>query len=64
MSCFNFLELHDIFESIDVSIRMKLVITINDFIFMIIMNSLLVNLVEREYFVKSQLFSDNLVSVY
>ena len=64
MSCFNFLELHDIFELLDVSIWMMLVITINDFIFLIIMNSLLVNLVEREYFVKSQLFSDNLVSVY
>ena len=64
MSCLDLLELHDIFELLDVSIWMMLVITINDFIFMIIMNSLLVNLVEREYFVKSQLFSDNLVSVY
>ena len=43
---------------------MMQVIRINDLIFLIIMNSLLVNLVEREYFVKSQLFSDNLVSVY
>ena len=64
MGCFDLLELHDIFELLDVSIWMMLVITINDFIFLIIINSLLVNLVEREYFVKSQLFSDNLVSVY